>query len=490
MINSLSLTKSQLKSALQCHKRLWLEIHQPTETSPINAYRMSQGREVGKLARQQFSEGVLIETKGKQALETTQALINSGETCLFEAAFEFDYLYIRCDILQKDKNSDDWSLIEVKSSGEVKPEYIEDVAIQKYVLMGLGFQVSQVKLMIVNKQSCYFPDLANFFIVEDVLSQVDHYLQQNLIRNLLTDIKPILSFPDSPKIEVGKHCTQPYPCPFKEDCWQNIPQASVFTIPRLDKKKLAQLQQKNIINLEDIPEDFPLTDKQRSYIKTILENRETIDLRGIQNELKLLKYPLHFLDFETFNPAIPRFEKMKPFESFPFQYSCHVLDKNGTLTHQDYLHSEINDPRLLLIRSLVKDINSQGSIIVYNLSFEKKILEELTQAFPDYQVLLQSMINRLWDLQVIFKKYYHYVGFNGSTSLKTILPVLCPDLSYNDLAIQKGEQAVITWNQMINCADLLEKQTLMQNLKDYCKLDTLAMVKIYETLLEKLNLDF
>lgn len=481
---ALFITKSNFMSGLQCQKRLWLEVKEPnraTALAPAQQRIINQGNEVGHYARQQFPGGKLITGNSLDPIQETQQAILSRASRLFEAAFVFDGLLIRCDILRRNATGT-WELIEVKSSSKVKDEHIEDVALQKYVLTGAGITVNKTKLMHINTQHCCYPDLSKLFMFEDITSKVDKTLKK--IPSLLQNCKTTLASDIEPEFTVGKHCDKPNPCPFKDSCWQGIPEASIFTIPRLHEGKLKDLVQRKIFDLRSLPANFQLTENQRIYVDSIHTKQPMIDKKAIATSLTSLEYPLHFFDFETHNPAIPRFNQLKPYEQFPFQYSCHVLQKDGNLEHYEYLHTDESDPRPSLVAELVTAISREGSVIVYHKSFESNLLKKLAQDFPTYKQQLDSIANRLWDQEDIFKKHYKHPAFLGKTSIKKVLPILVSDLSYDVLEVKRGDEAQAIWDEMIKTSEPVRKQKLTADLKDYCKLDTFAMVKIHEALIE------
>ena len=204
----------------------------------------------------------------------------------------------------------------------------------------------------------------------------------------------------------------------------------------------------------------------------------------IQRLISNLEYPIHFLDFETDNPAIPRFEGLHPYQQFPFQYSCHVLQQDGSVTHHEYLHTNTSDPRKPLLESLITHISACGSVVVYSASFEQKVLENLALSFSEHASSLQSIIDRLWDQLDIFRYHYMHPDFCGSNSLKDVLPVLVPSLCYEDLDVQDGLEAQVVWNLMLNTTNETKKSEMIEHLKAYCGLDTLATVEIHKVLCE------
>ncbi len=476
------LTKSNFMSGLQCHKQLWLTVNEPhrsTSITPAQQRIIDQGEDVGRYARQQFPDGQLIEGSGIEAIQATQDAIAAGASCLFEAAFSCNGLFIRCDILRK-TSTDVWELIEVKSSSKVKEEHHWDIAVQKYVLLGIGLPIRAAKLMHINTQTCCFPDLSNLFTIVDITTEVDLLLPA--IPNKLQQFRALLTKNLEPTLAIGKHCDKPNPCPFTTDCWSHVPDVSIFTIPRLDWKKKEALITQEILAIADLPSGFSLTTNQRTYVDGVLNDEPSIDADAISASLADLTYPVHFFDFEAQNPAIPRFDALKPYEQFPFQYSCHILYEDGSMVHREYLHTDSSDPRPALLAALAIDIASVGSVIVYHQSFEASLLRKLAQNFPEYAEHLESIASRLWDLEDIFKKYYKHPAFRGSTSIKNVLPTLVPALSYKTLAVQRGDHAQTVWEEMILCSDQDKKAQAIVDLKDYCHLDTLAMVEIYQVL--------
>ena len=478
-------------SGIQCSKRLWYEENHPgraANNSISQQRRFEQSKEVGVLARDYFPDGVLIDvidplTSAKQ----TEEAIERGDTCIFEATFISNGVLVKCDILQKDTNS--WKIIEVKASTVnstvkkskiVKEEYLHDLAIQKYVLTGYGLSISKTQLMLINSKECVYPDLSNLFSIEDATDQVDPLI--NDVHNNVETFKTILAGNDEPQVLIGKQCEKPYPCPFKEYCWRDVPEKSIFTISGLRWNKKNELIEKSIFSLEDLPTDYPLGPKQQAYVNSVLHNEPAIDVDEIQQELANLQYPIHFLDFETDNPPIPKFDGLRPYQQFPFQYSCHVMEQDGAVTHHEYLHTDKSDPRKPLLESLLNHVSNNGSVVVYNASFEKGVLKDLAAAFPEHASTLQSIIDRLWDQLVIFRNYYMHPGFINSNSLKAVLPVLVPSLFHEDLDVQDGLEAQAAWNLMINTTSEKKKSDLIENLREYCKLDTLATLEIHKVL--------
>ena len=478
------LRRSNYLHGLQCHRCFWYEQKQPgraTPTSESQQWLLDQSREVRRRAREHFPEGRPIDTTDlRRAVEQTQEFITNGISCIFNASFIFnDTWWVRCDILEKDSNS--WKIIEVEASADVKEEHLSDLAFQKYVLTEQGVTISGTKVMHINRE-CVYRDLSNLFTTEDVTDQVNQQIDD--VPNNIETFKTILAENVEPNVPIGERCGKSHSCSFKEYCWRDIPKCcSISTIPYLTANRQDELVERGILSIYDFPDDVQLTPNQRDYVNMVLNNQPRIDNEAIRDKLSQLKYPIHFFDFEASNPAVPRFEGLKPFQHFPFQYSCHILQSDGSFTHHEYLHTDQTDPRLPLVESLLDHICDVGSVVVYDARFERRILKVLAEFFPGHFQSLQSVICRLWDQLVIFRDHYKHPGFRGSNSLKAVLPVVVPCLSYEDLDIQDGNEAQAVWNKMIKATNEAEQNEMICHLKKYCKMDTLATVGIHKTLL-------
>lgn len=489
------LTKSRYLNGLQCQKRLWYEKNHPERTTAASRSQQrifNQGKEVGRRAQELFPGGHLIDARDSVgSIEQTQSAISSGIPYIFEASFISNGIWVRYDILEKD--SDSWKIIEVKASnnikdkGKYKKEYLHDLAIQKHVLTECGIPISGTQLMHTNRE-CVYPDLSNLFVIEDVTDQVNQLMDD--VPNNIETFKAILAEDVEPEVLIGEQCEKPHPCPFKDHCWKDVPERSIFTIPRLSWKKKNKLVEKDSLSVYSLTDDFrqtELTENQSDDINMVLDNRPKIDKEAIRRKLSKLKYPIYFFDFETSNPALPRFEGLNPYQQFPFQYSCHILQSDDSLTHGEYLHPDTTDPRLPLVESLLSHISGVGSVVVYNARFERDILKDLAKFFPEHSETLQSIISRLWDQLVIFRNHYKHPEFYGSNSLKDVLPVLVPCLSYEDLDIQEGDDAQAVWDKMINTPTGEARDNMINDLRAYCEMDTLATVEIHKALVRQVN---
>jgi hypothetical protein len=479
-----SLSKSRFLAGLQCPKRLYLEVHHrdlATPTPPATQRIFNTGHEVGNRAQQQFPDGILIEAEyyeKQKALDTTTAAVASGKNALFEPAFLYDNVFIRIDVLRPNSDTT-WDLIEAKSVLTVSDTHVIDAAVQRYVTEGAGLSVNRCCIMHLNRD-CTFPDLSNLFILEDVTAQVAKLLPS--IPDQVAEFNQIIARTEPPNIPIGKHCDAPYMCQFKEHCWQHVSEPSIFSIPRISAKKIDQLVSQGITSIHYISDDFKLSENQQRHVDVFKNNKPQILWPAICDQLATLQYPLHFLDFETQMEAIPRLPGLRPFNQYPFQFSLHILHENGNLDNFEYLHRDASDPREPLAKALLDTIDPTGTIIAYNASFEIRVIGNLAWRIPSLRHSLYSLRDRFFDLLPIFRDYYFHPGFLGSNSIKDILPVLVPELSYSNLEVHGGDEAQLAWAELITTDDESRRLQLAASLFAYCRLDTLAMVRLYEAL--------
>jgi hypothetical protein len=479
---SFPLTKSHFLAGLQCSKRLWLSICKPEYGSPpslAQQQRGQQGLAIGMVARQSFPDGALVTGNLHDALERTQNLLAAEANCILGGAFIYDDILVRPDAIQRLPNGN-WEIIEVKSALGLQEEHIPDLTLQWYVLEGAGLEISKASVMSVNPQIEDWADVASRFNTTDVTIAVQQWREQ--LQYFLTEFRGLLTQSDPPSVQVGHHCHQPYPCQFKDHCWQGIGPLSVFTIPHLNTDQLHTLLEGNMLRLRDIPPHFPLSLAQQQFVEQMLKGEPWIDRQKIRQALNRLVGPLHFLSLEVLQCAVPPFKGLHPYELCPFQYNLCTLDGAGNLSQQSYVHLSATDPRQCWLDSLIEKIGYQGSVVVYNRFLELSVLENLVQYFPHRAASLVSIVGRCWGLQWIFEEAYQDPHCPGSVALQDILPVLLPHWCDRIGAIDDHGEASVFWQAMIDSDDAQEKDHLQNRLEHSCSLKTLAMVEIYHFL--------
>lgn len=484
--SGIRLSKSKFLSGLQCHKRLYLEIHHrelASEPDEQTQAILDMGKAVGEEARKRFPGGVLVEADHlhpTEALKQTAALLGDPSVpVVFEGAFEFDQVLVRVDVLEK-VGQNAWRLIEVKSSTRVKDVYLDDLAIQSHVLAGAGVTLVGVGLMHVNNQYVYHGgelDLEQLFTVQDLTVQVAGRLVE--VPSRLAAMKMMLVEPSAPAIEPDNHCHQPYDCPFWDYCAQGKPDRWIYHLPG-GERTFQQLAAQGIQTIDDIPSGFRLSILQRR----VKDNVEWIGPR-LKAMLQTVCYPVHHLDFETFMPAIPKFPLTRPYQTIPTQWSNHIETEEGSVQHHEYLCGDPKDPREELAVRLLESLGREGSICVYS-AYEQAILKSLAETLPPLRRELEQVLARLWDLLPVIQEQYYHPEFGGSFSIKLVLPALVPSLDYGDLDIQEGGVAAQRYYRMVfEETDWVEKERIREALLNYCRRDSLAMLELRRALFSK-----
>lgn len=482
------LSKSKFLSGLQCHKRLYLEIHQPTLATPPDASTqaiLNMGTEIGILAQQRFRGGVLVKSGFRQReaaiAETASLLRNSDIPAIFEGAFEHDGVVVRVDILERvqnaQKGSPSWRLIEVKSSTRVKDIHLDDLSIQSYVAQGAGVRLDATCLMHIDTGYLYQGgevDLRALFSIEDVSEAVAD--RRGQVSERLAAMKVMVLNSEPPMIEPDQHCHAPYECPFWAHCTKDKPQRWIYHLPGR-KEIVSQLVRQGIGTIDEIPDETRLSDVQRR----VKDNVEWIssDLGQI---LRSVSYPIHHLDAETVMLALPRFPSTRPYQSLPVQWSNHIELESGEVMHREFLHHEASEPRRRWAEALIESLGEKGSIVVYS-AYEEAIIRQLAETFPEFKSAFKAIVKRLWDLLAVIKSHYYHPAFHGSYSIKSVLPAVVPSLGYGDLTIQEGGQAAAEYYRMVFLeSDWVEQDSIREALLRYCERDTLAMVELRKVL--------
>lgn len=485
----MGLSKSRFIAGLQCLKRLYLEVYQPELAGEPDEQSMAvfeQGHEVGRWAQKAFPGGMLIEAEPEdmsKALQLTeQAVAGNQYPAIFEATFTHGNILARVDILER-QSSNKWRLIEVKSSTSVKDYHIYDVAIQQLILEGLGMEVVPC-LMHLNREYVYDGkqyELEKLFIVRDLTAETAALEQE--VTDLIREEWKVLASAQAPDIEPGRHCSRPFGCEFYDLCNKPLPLDHVNHLPGVSPKKLQALASQGIASIRNIPNDFPLTERQRRACECARTGKPWFG-KGLKEALAKLRYPLYFMDFETLAVALPRYAGMSPYDQIPFQWSVHIQREPGAEPeHHEFLADDRHDPRPEFIKALCRIIGTEGYILAYNSNFESGCLAALAEALPEYQNDIENIRGRLWDLWPVIRAHVYDLAFRGSYSLKSVLPALVPGMSYDDMEVAAGNEAGLAWEKMVRAeAGSEERKQRRDALRAYCKQDTLAMVRLLDVL--------
>jgi len=407
---------------------------------------------------------------------------------IYQAQPMTDKFVSRADILVKEKNG--WHLYEVKSSTDIKPEHISDLRFQVIVFREFGVNIKKIFLIHINKDYTYSErkglEIRKFLTTEDVTDIVTDN-QDNEIKHMRKAHK-ILTSKIEPKPAVLKRKFK-YPMSEKmeEYYWKGIPDYSIYDISGITPKKLAALEARGIMKIKDVPDNFPLSANQMNQVIMTKEKRIKVNKKLLAKEFEKFKFPIWFFDYEALQLAIPIIDGLHPWEQLPMQYSLYKLDKKEKLTHYEFLYQGKKNPLPGLLKTMKKQLGEKGTVFSWNASFEKSRNKEMAELMPKYRNFLLGVNRRTYDIMQIFKNIYRDYRFKGSSSLKVVLPVLVPSLSYNVLQIHGGEETLNALYDLFFGYDKNPAKT-RKHLLEYCKLDTLAMVEIYEYLKKKIQL--
>lgn len=463
------LTKSNFLSYLDAPMHLWAELSNKFDKplSLFDQHLMTQGYKVEKLAHEYLEK--LAANDSKLALIWQRNFLDGK----YEAT---------SDALIHHQDTDTYDIYEIKSSSEVKKENKYDATFQ-FLVTNKQIKVDKIYILHLNKDYVRYGrlNIDELFTAEDVTDIVHEMkIDVDIEREKAAQILDIAN-PDS-----IQGCYSINSCRCLSLCHPNLPSFSIFHIPSLSKKKKQELLDLSITQAKDVPDNISLSYKQSQVVKAAKTNQLIIDQNAVSKQLSELQYPLHFLDYETFNPAVPQFDGYHPHQHMVFQYSLHIQEHpQSEITHFEHLSLETDDPAKSLIKNLHDVFEKTGSVIVWNKTFESGRNKEMAELYPEYYNFLVDLNKRMYDLADFVKNgIFVHPDFKGSWSIKAVLPVLASELSYKNLEIGKGDQAMLTWWETVHehNSQSRNNEHIAQALLEYCKLDTWAMVKILKAI--------
>jgi hypothetical protein len=500
------ITKSDFKSFLQCPEYFWFLRHHPgilahTELSDFEKMLAEQGKVVEAHVYTRFPDTVRVRSTGQDAIQETKRLMARGVRWIGQAAFASSEFFAQADLIHvfddgridiyEIKSSSGMQNVGLEDEPEVpsKEKHIADLAFQYCVAKDAGYDVASLHLVEVNKEYRLHGslDIETLIVINNVTTKVQDRadgMQQHMriaLQGLASVVAPI---------SCGcKYLPRKKQCPafgYLHPQWMDY---AVYDLARIgqSKARLTSLVDAGYILIRDIPSDYELLDGHRDQVHTWNSNEVILRNTEIAAALNHLAYPLYFLDYETTNTAVPVYDGTKPYMQVPFQYSLHIIhEPGGSPQHVEYVHMHRDNPIFTLSDSLRSHIGNDGTVIVWNKTFESKCNQNMASVVREHSAFLYHLNERMFDLMEIFsKRYYAHRDFKGSHSIKKVLPVLVPELTYKDLTIADGGTATTQWNRIVfeNMRDA-ERQKIKQDLLSYCKLDTLAMVRVYQRLLD------
>ena len=491
------LSKSKYLDGLKCPKLLWTGYNHKAALAAKDSllkFRFEEGKRLGEFAQRLFPNGLLLKRDENPEKHNQQSLAAlSHRQPLFEAGFIYKQAYALADILVPVENDacpdtgryGAWDLIEVKSAANLRREYYSDLAFQKYTYTGAGLKIRSSYIMYIHNQYQRNGEIEaeKLFQKVEVSERIDALVPkiEDEIKQMLT----LIAGREGPEVKVGAQCSAPYDCPLQDVCWSFLPDEDhIFILHRGREPHLFDLMERGILKVLDIPEE-ELEGKQLIQVHSHRSGTAHIDKAAIREFISKLKYPLYFLDFEALTAALPPYDKTRPFEEIPFQYSLYCKEsEDKEPIHYSYLAPGEVDPRPEILKQLSDYLGETGSIIAYYAPFEIKVIRKASEAYPQFENWFKKIESRFVDLYEPFQKFFlYYPAQAGSTSLKSVLPAVTGS-TYQGMEIADGLMAAASYYNVtfVNKEVQVERQRVRSALEKYCDLDTRGMMEILEVL--------
>jgi hypothetical protein len=489
----MQLSKSEYMMFLKHPAWLWLKKNQKHVLPPPDAALQAlfdAGHNYERYAEQLFPDGVRLGFNNYGEYQTlperTRAALAQGANTIFQGRFEHGRTTCIVDVLQRVED-DVFDLYEIKASTSVKADHIPDLAFQVSVLEGAGIKMRHAGIVHVDRDYVRRGniDAQQLSKIEDVTDRVTERIAatQREIEQALEFMR-LVAMPDLSPRQVASGAMAEW-----MEIYRNVmgepAKHSIYNLAGIKPNQVASFEDAGILTIDMISDDAELTERQARQVSVTRSGERSIDRAKVQGFLSGLSYPLYFLDYETFSDVIPPFEGLRPYQQVPFQYSLHIIPEPGApVMHRECLHEEKSNPVQSLLSQMRDDIGDDGSVLVWYEAFEKGRNRDMALMSPEDAPFLDALNERVVDLMVPFQSgWYVDKDFMGSASFKKVLPVLAPDLSYDGLPIANGEVAQRAWMDIfIRGKSQMDQDVVLEDLRRYCALDTLAMVRIFEEL--------
>lgn len=492
------LSKSNYMTFLKHPAWLWLEKHDPDRLPAVDANTQAifdAGNLFETYAEQLFPDAVTLGYKKNghfdydmynELPKRTAEALGSGAKTILQGRVEVVGITCTFDVLERNTDGT-FNLFEIKSSTSAKPEHEHDLAFQTIVLERAGLQIANVYVIHVNNEyvrngAINPKEITDITEVTSAVRALKDQTEVNIQKALR--VMELPEMPD-PSPRFARNGAFNDWLAIYETLTGGFDTYSIYNLTTAGARRIGALEDIGVSSIADIPDEINLTPKQHRQVIATKRGERLIDADEIRDFLKMMEYPLYFLDYETFAGVIPVFDGLRPYQQVPFQYSLHIIPSPGAdAIHKEYLHTENSLPATPLLKQMREDIGPHGTVLVWFQNFEKGRNAEMAELVPEFNEFLYDINDRVIDLMTPFAEgWYVDKDFFGSASIKAVLPVLVPELSYKVLEIQEGGTAQRTWmDTVLGGNNVEQKEKILQDLRKYCELDTLAMVKIWEVL--------
>jgi hypothetical protein len=495
----MTLSKSDYMLFLRHPAWLWLKKFEKSKLPPIDDNTQAifdAGHEFESYAEKLFPNSVRLGFDNYQEYQSlpqrTKTALDEGASTIFQGRFEIDEITCTVDVLNRVEGNT-FDLIEIKSSTKAKPEHEYDLAFQAVVLEKFGVKIRNIAIIHVNKEYVRNGDIepGKITIRTDVTGAIRALIEITkeeiekaftvLSNETMPDVSPrYVNQIGIPGINWFEDWLEIY-----KNLNPNLDPYSIYFLSYPKAEQIGQLEDEKIRKIGDIPEEKSLRPKQLAQIQTTRDDKRIIERERIKEFLNSFEYPLYFFDYETFSSVIPKFDDCQPYSDYPFQYSLHILDSpKAKMKHEEYLHQESSNPMPQLIEKLEADIGNSGTILTWNMNYEKGCNDRMAGFYPKYKEFFESLNQRINDLMIPFSQMWFVdKDFFGTAKLKNVLPVLATELSYQELDVSDGLLARRIWMQtVLERKNQDQKEKILSDLSKYCTLDTYAMVRILEEL--------
>lgn len=478
------ISKSDFITARKCLLRFWHEVHQPEKLPALTEFDkalLKSGREVGEIARQAYPGGVLIAPGPGDAERTRAAMADPNVPAIYEATFRTDSEVVKVDVLRR-RPDGDWDLLEVKAASQAKDLDIFDVAFQVWVLQKTGVPVRNSFIVHPDPDYVRGDAVDPSLLFREVSVHSEAISHQEAVERDLAYYHSVLQAPNPPPETGLERCK----CELHERL--NTPNP-IDHLPFLSQKARGKLFEAGITDITQIPPDFEwISGRQMRVRNAVVTGEPYFDHESLAEALFQVEYPIRFIDFETFDPAIPLYRGTRPFQTVPFQWSLHSLHADGSVDHREFLHLRSGEPPFrAFVESLLDALEDQGTIVVYS-GHERRTLTSVAEQVPELRAEIFDSIDRQLDLLKLMRANVYHPGFRGSHSLKKVLPVLVPGLSYEGLEIQDGGHAAGVFAEIMRPSTSASRRIFLSNaLLRYCERDTEALLRIFLALQEEIQ---